>query len=432
MSYQVFTYEQPFELESGGRLPGLQIAYHTYGRPTSGISNVVWVFHALTANSDVFSWWPGLFGENDFFNPKDNFIVCANVLGSPYGSTCPHNLDFPQFTVRDVVRAHLLLAEHLQVDHIKVIIGGSFGGSQALEFALLFPGRIENMILVASAANETAWGIAVHESQRLALQADNTFGLPGGGGKGLQAARAVGMLTYRTAEAFMATQTDTDERTDHFSAASYIRYQAEKLERRFDALAYYYLTKCMDSHNVGRGRGGLPQALAGIDIRTLVIGIDSDRLLPVALQQYMARHIPGAVYKEITSEYGHDGFLVETTKLTAVIRQFLVEKQVRQLPARELAGLMAGDEDFQLIDVREPFEVAIASIGGINIPLKDIPARLSSIASGKRVIVYCRSGKRSASAIAYLEEKLGHDNLWNLEGGILAWADEIDNSLEKY
>ena len=432
MKPEIYTHRQPFVLESGETLPQLQIAYHTYGRLNSEITNVVWAFHALTANSEVMSWWPGLFGEDDFFNPKDNFIICANVLGSPYGSTAPEDLRFPQFTVRDVVRAHLLLAEALGINNIKVIIGGSFGGSQALEFAYAFPGKIENMVLVASAALESAWGIAIHESQRLALQADAGFGRPGGGGRGLQAARAIGMLTYRTAAAFMATQTDADERTDGFKAASYIRYQAEKLERRFNALSYYYLTKCLDSHNMGRGRGGLEQALKAIKIRTLVIGIDTDQLLPTPLQKFMAQYLPNATYREIHSDFGHDGFLVETEKLSRIIRKFIVERQARQISVTELAAMMKGNEDFQLIDVREPFEVVIASIGGINIPLKDIPGRLTSIADNKKVVVYCRSGKRSASAIEYIEEATDHDQLLNLEGGILAWADAIDNSLEKY
>ncbi len=432
MKPEIFYYDQPFVLESGATLPGLQIAYHTYGQLNAEITNVVWAFHALTANSEVMDWWPGLFGEDDFFNPKDNFIICANVLGSPYGSTAPQNTDFPVFTVRDVVKAHLLLAEALAISNIKVVIGGSFGGSQALEFAYSFPGKIENMVLVASAALESAWGIAIHEAQRLALQADASFGQPGGGGKGLQAARAIGMLTYRTSDAFMATQTDEDERMDDFKAASYIRYQGEKLVRRFNALAYYYLSKCLDSHNIGRGRGGLEQALQAIDTRTLVIGIDTDQLLPTRLQKFMARHLPNATYKEINSAYGHDGFLVETEKLSRLIRKFIVERQAKQISVAELQTLMAGPEDFQLIDVREPFEVVIASIGGINIPLKDIPGRLTSIARDKKVVVYCRSGKRSASAIEYIEEAIDHDQLFNLEGGILAWAEKIDQSVEVY
>ena len=432
MNKKIYKYQEPFKLESGECLDELQIAYHTYGKLNAEITNVVWVFHALTANADVMSWWPGLFGEDDFFNPKDNFIICANVIGSPYGSTTPNYLDFPEFTVRDVVKAQLLLAVKLGIDNIKVVIGGSFGGSQALEFAYSFQGKIENMVLIASAALESAWGIAIHEAQRLALKADNTFGEVGGGSSGLKAARAIGMLTYRTSGAFIDSQTDNDGRVNDFKAASYIRYQADKLERRFNALSYYYLSKCMDSHNIGRDRGGIRNTLASMETRTLVIGIDSDQLLPTHLQKSMVANLPNATYREINSNFGHDGFLIETEKISKLIRKFIVEKQANQISVEALANMFESNEDFQLIDVREPFEVVISSIGGINIPLKDIPGRLTSIATDKKVVIYCRSGKRSASAIEYIEELTGHEKLFNLQGGIIDWATKIDNSVEIY
>ncbi|MCB0495942.1 MAG: homoserine O-acetyltransferase [Cyclobacteriaceae bacterium] len=430
--FRVFEYKEPFELESGEILDGLKIAYHTYGTPNREISNVVWAFHALTANSDVFAWWPGLFGPNDFFNCKDNFIVCVNVLGSPYGSSTPEDVNFPQFTVRDVVNAQLIIAEELNIKTIKVAIGGSFGGSQALEFAYAFKGKVENLILIATGALESAWSIAIHESQRLALQADQTFGQPGGGKEGLKAARAIGMLTYRTADAFIETQTDFDDRTDNFRVSSYIQHQANKLEKRFNALSYYYLTKCLDSHNIGRGRGGLIKALSSISARTLVIGIDSDQLLPTQLQKFLVNNLQNAIYHEVHSEYGHDGFLTETEKLTDVIRTFIVDRKAKKITVEDLSRMMKKSEDFQLIDVREPFERDIASIGGLNIPLKDIPEHADKISPDKKIVVYCRSGKRSASAIEYLLETRGHNNLFNLEGGILDWSKKIDSSIKEY
>lgn len=432
MSAKIFEYSEPFELESGESIEQLQIAYHTYGQPNLEISNVVWVFHALTANSDVMSWWPGLFGDNDFFNPQDNFIICANVIGSPYGSSAPRNLQFPQFTVRDVARAQILLADELGLDKIKVAIGGSFGGSQALEFAYSFPGKIENLVLIASGALESAWGIAIHETQRLALKADATFGDPDGGKDGLIAARAIGMLTYRTPDSFIENQTDYDDRTSDFKAASYIRYQGEKLERRFNALSYFYLTYCMDSHNIGRERGGLLKALSSITSRTLVIGIDTDQLLPTRLQKFLVNNLRNATYYEISSDSGHDGFLLETEKLSAIISKFIVERKISRISVEELSIMMKKNEDFQLIDVREPFELEISSIGGLNIPLDEIPNSLAQISPDKKIVVYCRSGKRSASAIEYLLKARGHNNLYNLEGGILDWANKIDNSIEIY
>jgi len=432
MSAKTFNYQEPFELESGDKLDGLQIAYHTYGKLNTKITNVIWVFHALTANSDVMSWWPGLFGEHDFFNPKDNFIICANVIGSSYGSTAPSNLQFPEFTVRDVTRAQILLAKELAIDNIKVAIGGSFGGSQALEFTYSFTGKIENLVLVATAASESAWGIAIHEAQRLAIKADVTFAEPDGGKEGLKAARAIGMLTYRTADSFIENQTDYDDRTTEFKAASYISHQAEKLAHRFSALSYYYLTKCMDSHNIGRDRGGLLKALGSITARTLVVGISTDHLLPTRQQKFLVNNLPKATYHEIHSNYGHDGFLVETKKLSSIIRKFIVERKVSKITVEELSFMMKKNDDFQLIDVREPFELEISSIGGLNIPLADIPDNLAKIAPDKKIVVYCRSGKRSASAIEYLLEARGHNNLYNLEGGILDWADKIDHKMEKY
>ena len=312
-----------FELESREKLTDMKIAYHTFGEINEDKGNVIWVFHALTANSDVMDWWKGLFGESEFFNPKDYFIVCANVIGSPYGSTVPNDFTFPQFTLRDVVNAHLLLANELNINEINIAIGGSFGGNQAVEFAYSFKGNIENLILIASCSRESAWGIGIHESQRMALQADISFGKLNGGEKGLKAARAIGMLTYRTSELFVSKQTDLEDRSDGFRAASYIRYQGEKFRKRFTALSYYYLTKCLDSHNIGRDRGGEVETLKKIIARTLVIGIDTDILIPVSQQKYMTEHIPNSIYKEIHSDYGHDGFLIETEKITKKIVEFL-------------------------------------------------------------------------------------------------------------
>jgi len=423
---------ETFTLESGETINNLQLGYHTYGELNQDKNNVVWVFHALTANSDVMSWWPGLFGEADLFNPEEHFIICVTAIGSPYGSTTPNDLYFPQFTVRDVVKAQLLLAKELEIEKIHVAIGGSFGGSQALEFAYSYEGKIDNLILVASAALESAWGIAIHESQRLALQADPTFGEPAGGKAGLKAARAMGMVTYRSSEYFIEHQTEADDRTGEFRAASYIQHQGEKLKQRFDALSYYYLINCLDTHNIGRNRGGLVRALSKITCRTLVIGIESDQLIRTKQQVFLADNLPNASYREIESKFGHDGFLVETGKITSLIDDFLEERNVLGISTEELSILIKRSENFQLIDVREPFELELSSIGGINIPLAEIPTHMDKISSNKKVIVYCRSGRRSATAIQQILKAKGHSDIYNLEGGILDWADKIDNTMELY
>ena len=329
------THPEPFSLESGKKLEQLQLAYHTYGKLNEKRDNVVWVFHALTANSDVADWWPSLVGEGKAINPKDHFVICVNTLGSIYGSTGPrsnyslnghpYGLKFPRFTVRDVVKTQLLLSDHLGINKIKLILGGSFGGFQALEFALLYKGKIENMALVGTSAKETAWSIAIHESQRLALTADKSFysNDEKAGQDGMRAARGIGLLTYRTYEAYKLTQSDDDHRLDDFRAASYIRYQGDKLVNRFHAHCYWYLTKCLDTHNLGRNRGGLEKALGSIEIPTKVIGISTDRLVPTFEQKLIASHIPNAEYIEVDSEFGHDGFLIEGEKIGEIISDLL-------------------------------------------------------------------------------------------------------------
>ncbi|HVV55348.1 MAG TPA: homoserine O-acetyltransferase [Mucilaginibacter sp.] len=335
MSLQTFKYDQPFKLESGRQLSELQVGYHTYGKLNANKDNVVWVCHALTANSDVFDWWKGLFGDKDHFNPDEYFIVCANILGSHYGTTSPlsinpetskpYYLDFPAFTVRDIIKAHQLMADHIGVEDIHIIIGGSLGGQQALEWAIIEPERIKNLILVATNARHSPWGIAFNESQRLAIATDDTFyaNTPGGGAKGMKAARSVALLSYRGYKTYTVTQQeDSDKKVDDFKASSYQNYQGDKLVKRFNAYSYWYLTKVMDSHNVGRARHGVEKALSLIKARTLVIGIKSDLLFPVEEQQYLFRHIPKAAFAEFESFYGHDGFLIETETITNIIKSF--------------------------------------------------------------------------------------------------------------
>jgi len=306
MSAETYKYSKIITLELGQKLHGVQIGYHTFGTLNKSRNNVIWVCHALTANSDVMDWWAGLFGDNDLFNPEEHYIVCANVLTSPYGTTNPlsinpltgrgYYLAFPQTTIRDMVQVHRLLAEHLGIAQIKLLIGGSLGGQQAMEWAIAEPNRIENLVLIATNAKHSPWGIAFNESQRLAISTDRTFyaNQPNGGNKGLKAARAMALLSYRGYEAFCSTQMDKDdEKLDDYKASSYQNYQGEKLVKRFNAYSYWYLSKAMDSHNVGRGRGSIEQALSSITAKTLVIGIKSDFLFPVNEQQLLAQHIPG-------------------------------------------------------------------------------------------------------------------------------------------
>ena len=339
-----YTHNKTFKLENGKKLRKIELAYQTYGKLNAKKDNVIWACHALTANSDVLDWWKGLFGNNDLFNPEEHFIICANVLGSNYGTTNPlsinpvtgqpYYLAFPEFTIRDLVAAHRLLASYLGIQHLKVLIGGSLGGQQALEWAITDSKSVDNLILVATNAVHSPWGIAFNESQRLAISTDRTFYAqqPDGGLKGLKAARSIALLSYRTYEAYSATQLESvNDKTGSFRAASYQNYQGEKLCKRFNAYSYWYLSKAMDSHNVGRSRKSIVDALALVKANTLVIGIENDVLFPLCEQEFLAKHIPGAALKSISSAYGHDGFLIETDILTNIIGTFLKESANKKI-----------------------------------------------------------------------------------------------------
>jgi len=340
MKKDTYSIHKPFTLETGGSLPSLEITYHTFGKLNKEKNNVVWVCHALTANSDVFDWWPGLFGEKDFYNPHNYFIVCANNLGSCYGTTGPLSINpntgqpwysyFPAITIKDMVKAHDLLRHHLGIEHIHTIIGGSQGAQQVLEWNILHPDIFTNTIVIATNAVHSAWGIALNESQRLAIKADRTYygNSENGGEKGLAAARSIALLSYRNYNTYNATQKEEhDEKIGNYKASSYQRYQGQKLVNRFNAYSYVTLSEAMDSHNVGRGRVSIPYALQKIKANTLVIGIQSDLLFPVSEQQYLASHIQNSEMQIIDSFYGHDGFLIETEKLQEVIAAFYTKQK---------------------------------------------------------------------------------------------------------
>ena len=329
-------------LESGAVLPRVRVAYHTYGTLNAERSNVVWVCHALTANSDVVAWWPGLVGVGFHYDPRDWFIVCANVLGSCYGSTgpltpladgaAPPYQDFPLLTIRDMVAAHERLRRHLGIARVHTLLGGSLGGQQALEWAIQQPAVFAHLVVLATNARHSPWGIAFNEAQRLAILADPTYhdATPAGGQAGLKAARAVALLSYRSYEAYDQTQAETtDDKLTDFRASAYQRYQGDKLAARFNAYTYVTLSRAMDTHHVGRGRGGVAAALAQIRARTLVLGLSSDVLFPPAEQQLLAQHIPGATYAAMDSRFGHDGFLIETEQITRHLERFYAYSLVK-------------------------------------------------------------------------------------------------------
>ncbi len=343
----VFHYKGDFKLEAGGMLAGFQLKYTTLGSLNATKDNAVWVCHALTGSSDFTSWWQDVFTEDSPLNPRDHFIICANLLGGCYGSTGPLSIDpstgkpyyhtFPTITGRDIVRAFDLLRDELHIHKIHTLIGGSLGGQNALEWAIQSPKVTEHLILLACNAAHSPWGIALNEAQRLAIEADPTWKQNDAraGLEGMKAARAIGMISYRTYQTYGNTQAEkSNDSIDDYRAASYQRYQAQKLANRFNAFTYWILSKVMDSHNVGRERESIEKTLEKVKAKTLVIGIDSDLLFPIQEQEFLANHIPNASFEVISSLYGHDGFLVEFDQFKKIIRQFfnpaVAEKKVKE------------------------------------------------------------------------------------------------------
>lgn len=322
---KVYQSDLPFSLEGGATLSGLDITYtDTGGRDLP----VVWICHALTANADPSEWWPGLVGEGRLFDKAKYRVICANILGSCYGTTGPNSINtatghtyrdaFPLVTIRDMVNAHRLLQKHLGIDKIFLSIGGSMGGQQVLEWAITDPYLIEHICLLACNARHSPWGIAFNEAQRMAIEA----GKDAEGNinpLGLEAARSLAILSYRHYITFDLKQYETEDKIDDFRASSYQRYQGQKLSRRFNAYSYITLSKAMDSHHVGRKRGGIPHALSLVKAKTAVIGINTDVLFPLVEQKLLADQIPGATLDKIHSDYGHDGFLLEYEDIQKVL-----------------------------------------------------------------------------------------------------------------
>ena len=321
-------------LEAGGALPGAHVVYHTSQEAWDSRKPVIWICHALTANSDPEDWWPEMVGPGKAVDTEKNFVVCVNMLGSPYGSEGPAQvnpetgkpwlLDFPKVTVRDMVAASICVRKALGVKSVDLLVGSSIGGFQAIEWAVTEPGVFKRCAFIATAPRVSPYLSATVEAQRMALETDPTFREArdlSGGAAGLKCARAQALISYRCFEGYALTQAEEDPDTLFAGrAASYERYQGEKLVRRaFDAYSYHTLCHALDSHNVGRGRGGVEAALARIKARTTVVSIDTDSLFPPQESSVWARWIPGADYFEISSRFGHDGFLLETARLTAIL-----------------------------------------------------------------------------------------------------------------
>lgn len=328
---------EAFTLESGEVLPQVTVAYRTWGSLNAASDNAVLVCHALTGSPDVDQWWQGLMGPGKALDPKRDFILCSNVLGGCYGSTGPRGINpvtskpygghFPAVSVRDMVHVQAQWLNALGIAHLRLVIGGSLGGMQALEWAALYPERVATIAPIATSGRQSAWAIGLSEAQRQAIYADAHW--QGGHYRpdqppvaGLTAARMLAMCSYRHWREFNHRFGREQKASGEFQVESYLRYQGDKLARRFDAASYVRLTEAMDTHDLARDRGDYCATLAAIATPALVIGINSDVLYPLAEQRELATLLPNAELEVLDSPHGHDAFLIETGRLNHLILEF--------------------------------------------------------------------------------------------------------------
>jgi homoserine O-acetyltransferase len=350
--------DEPLEMDCGVKFFPVEVAYETYGQLNSSGTNAILVCHALTGSAHAAGfhseedkypgWWDGLIGYGKALDLSKYFVVCSNILGGCYGTTGPSSIDprtgkryamsFPQMTIRDMVKVQKRLLDHLGVRELITVIGGSMGGMQVLEWALMYPDMVRSIIPIATSARHSPWCIAWNEVSRQAIFTDPEwrngnyyeYGQPL---KGLALARMIAMISYRSdisfALRFQRERIKGDSKelrfdfSNIFQVESYLHYQGIKLVERFDANTYIYITRAMDLHDVGYGRGDVDEVLKGVKARALCIGINSDVLYPVHEQKAIARMIPDAEYFEIKSIHGHDAFLIEYDQLNRVIKKFL-------------------------------------------------------------------------------------------------------------
>ncbi|CAK9027176.1 Homoserine O-acetyltransferase (HAT) (Homoserine transacetylase) (HTA) [Durusdinium trenchii] len=342
------------ELENGRVLKRPQVRYRTFGTLNKTSKNGSVVCHALTGNASLDDWWGGMLGEGKLFDSSKMFIVCANILGSCYGTCGPTSVNpdtgkvygstFPDVTIRDSVRLHMqLVREHLGVRRVACVIGGSLGGMQTLEWAYLggADGFVGAIIPMCCGGYHHPWQIGISESQRLAIYADPNWqdgkyldlGRQGPT-SGLSVARSIAMITYRSHPGYVrkfgrhevAGKEAGHGQERFFEVEGYLRHQGNKFCGRFDALSYVKVTRMMDTHDMGRCRdGGVEASLRSIKQPTLIISVKSDILYPPSEQQFLHEHIPNSRLFEIDSDHGHDGFLLDQDHIMPEALKFLQE-----------------------------------------------------------------------------------------------------------
>ncbi len=340
---------RPFTLESGPVLASVTVAYRTWGRLASGGDNAALVCHGFTASADVERWWSPLLGPGRALDPDRDFVVCSNVLGGCYGTTGPASLRpdglgrwggaFPDVTVRDMVRLQAALLDALGVRRLRLVIGGSLGGMQALEWALVFPERVDAIVPIAVSARHSAWSIGLSAAQRRAIVSDprwrdGRYPPDDPPRAGLAVARHVAMLSYRSPAGLEARFSRSSGADGRYAVEGWLDHHGVALADRFDAACYVTLSRAMDTHDVGRGRGGWQAALARVDVPTLVVSIDSDLLYPPAEQQALASALPKGRLVTLHSPHGHDAFLIEAESVNDLVTGFVPRQSSRRQPAR--------------------------------------------------------------------------------------------------
>ncbi|MEM6430235.1 MAG: homoserine O-acetyltransferase [Deinococcota bacterium] len=359
----------PLELDYGAHLDHVTVTYETYGELNSKADNAILICHALTGSAhaaglhashvstslgaepssgkQVPGWWDPLIGPGKPIDTNRFFVVCSNVLGGCYGTTGPssinprtnepYRLNFPRYTVRDMVRLQKRLVDALGVRKLASVIGGSMGGMQVLEWAALYPDMVKSIVPIAIGARHSAWAIGLNEVARKAITSDpawqqGNYPADGQPESGLGLARAIAMLSYRSLDSLDAkfgrerVSASSDLLGMTFEIESYLNYQGVKLVSRFDANTYLYITKAMDDFDVAEGRSKLSKVLATICQPALVMGIQSDVLYPEKEQLELAEGLANSSYVRIHSPHGHDAFLIEFPQLAARLRAFLASR----------------------------------------------------------------------------------------------------------